>query len=104
GAASTVAEELRDLLLTRQIDFVIELHAQILQMDVVRGGKHGEQVAAVAAKYNAFRPAVAGDMASIRGAGRRHCRLVPDHLVGDVLIKVLLQGGCDGHGASSIAF
>jgi hypothetical protein len=102
-AAGAVAEELCNLVLGRQIDFVIELHPQILQVDVVRGRKHGEQVAAVTAEHDGFGHAVAGDVANLRSACRRHCRLVLDHLVGDDLIQVSLQGRCDGHGASSIA-
>ena len=63
GAASAVAKELRDLLLARQIDFVIELHPQVLQMNVVGGGKHGEQVATATPQHNAFGHTIAGDMA-----------------------------------------
>jgi hypothetical protein len=103
SAARTIAEQLRDLLFTRQSDTVVYLRSQVLQVDTVGGRKHGEQVAAVTPQHNALGQAIAGDLADLGGARRRHCWLVLDHLVRDGLIQVSLQHRCDGHSDSSIA-
>ena len=98
SAARAVAKQALDLALGGEVDVLAELLAQVGETDVVRGGNDGQHVSAVPPQDDALGQALAGDLADLGSPHRRQGRLVRDHLVGDVLIKITLKRGSDGQG------
>src|SRR5216684_9084036 len=97
-AERAVRKQRLDLPFGGHLDVVADLPPQLEEPDVVRGRQHRQHVAAVAAQHDGLGEAIAGDVAGLRGAGRRHRGVVGHHLVGDVAVEMLLERRGDGHG------
>jgi hypothetical protein len=79
-AGRTVAEDVRGFRLAGQVNLMPELRSEVRQLEMMRGGKNGERVAATIVEHDSFGQPVTRDVTCVGGPKRRQGRFMRDQI------------------------